>query len=69
MITAETKMKTLQTTKETKSYTYYHCTHKKDSQIFRCNQRKHISGLEFEKQISEILSSIDIAPEFFGWAK
>ena len=69
MITGETKIKMLRTTKEMKSYTYYHCTHKKDSPEFRCLQRKHISGIEMEKQIHQLLESIEIVPEFYDWAK
>ncbi len=69
MVTGETHTKTLQTTKERKSYTYYHCTHKRDTRDFRCSQRKNISDAVIEKQIWEMLESIEIVPEFFEWAK
>lgn len=67
-ITGETKYKKLKDG-STKSYTYYHCTHRKDSTSFRCSQRKNIEEKDLERQITEILSSISIHPEFLEWAK
>lgn len=69
MVTAETHAKILQTTKEMKSYTYYHCTHKRDTRELKCSQRKNISDIIIEKQITIMLESIEIVPEFFEWAK
>lgn len=53
-ITAEIKKKT---------YTYYHCTHKKP-----CSQRRVMRAEELEHQIEQQLSSITIAPQFREWA-
>ena len=69
MVTGETHTKILQTTKEMKSYTYYHCTHKRDTRELKCSQRKNISDIELEKQITTILESLEVVPEFFEWAK
>ena len=69
MITAVKKYKTLRTNGEIKEYTYYHCTHKKDSPDFRCDQRKVVSSDSFERQIEEAIESMEIVPEFFDWAK
>ena len=69
MVTAEKKTKILQTTKQEKSYTYYHCTHKKNSPTFRCSQTWGIPEWVMESQIKEILESIEIHPEYFDWVK
>ena len=59
MITAEEKTKYIKSTGETKSYTYYHCTHKKP-----CSQRK-VTSLEIvEEQIIAEASQITIREEF-----
>lgn len=52
-----------------KEYTYYHCSHKKDTPDFRCNQRKVLVSTEIDNQIKELIESIDIVPEFYEWAK
>jgi len=44
-------------------YTYYHCTKRKGP----CSQ-KSISPTDLEEQIDNILSSIEISPEFTDWA-
>ena len=69
MITAVKKYKTLRTNGEIKEYIYYHCTHKKDNQDFRCDQRKVVSSDSFERQIEEAIESMEIIPQFFDWAK
>ncbi len=69
MITAVKKYKTLRTTGEVREYTYYHCTHKKNTSEFKCDQKKVISANILETQIDEILNTIEIIPEFFDWAK
>ena len=69
MITAVKKYKTLRTNGEIKEYIYYHCTHRKDNQDFRCDQRKVVRSDSFERQIEEAIESMEIMPEFFDWAK
>ncbi len=69
MITAETHRKILAKTREFKEYTYYHCTHKKDSRTFRCSQRKNVSENRLEEQIEKLLLGLEIHPEFFEWAR
>ena len=69
MVTGETHTKTLQLTKERKSYTYYHCTHKRNTPSYRCKQTQNITQANFENQIQEILESLEIIPEFLEWAK
>lgn len=68
-ITAERKTKTTVREKKRLEFTYYHCTHKKDDRTFRCGQRKNLNEKDLERQIEEILSSIEIYPEFVDWAK
>ncbi|MDD4530055.1 MAG: zinc ribbon domain-containing protein [Candidatus Gracilibacteria bacterium] len=63
-ITAEQKIKYLQT----KKYTYYHCTHRRDIKEKKCTQRDSIEEKELEKQIKEILDGVIIIPEFLEWA-
>lgn len=67
-ITAENK------TKESKNgnkhhYVYYHCTHRKDTKLTKCDQRKNISESMLQEQIQEFLSSIEIHPDFVTLAK
>jgi site-specific DNA recombinase len=68
-ITAERKVKTTVREKKRLEFTYYHCTHKKDDRTFKCGQRKNVNEKELERQIVEVLSSIEIHPEFVNWAK
>jgi len=63
MITAEEKIKK-QKNGNIHEYIYYHCTKKKDP---HCSQ-KYIEQKELEKQILNILSGIQIPPEFHQWA-
>jgi len=67
-ITGETKTRNLRDGSQ-KSYTYYHCTHRKDTRDFKCPERKNIEEREIRKQVSDLLSSISIRPEFLEWAK
>ena len=64
-ITAESKSKLLKSSWELKVYTYYRCT--KKSKKVKCSQ-KVIRVENLEKQIHDILSSIEIIPEFKNWA-
>ncbi len=68
-ITAVKKYKTLKSNGELKEYTYYHCTHKKDTPDFRCDQRKVLISTKIDAQIHEMIQSMDIVPEFYEWAK
>lgn len=63
MITAEDKVKH-QKNGNIHFYTYYHCTKKINP---KCSQ-KSIRKEELEKQISDILETIEIPPEFREWA-
>lgn len=67
-VTAENKVKTTKTGKQ-HSYIYYHCTHKKDTREKKCTQRQNINEKVLDAQIVEILSTIEIYPEFVDWAK
>lgn len=62
-ITAERKFKR-QKNGNTHEYVYYHCTKKKDPD---CSQGS-IEEKQLESQMSEVLKSIEIAPEFKDWA-
>jgi len=64
-ITAEIKKKHIKTTGETRYYTYYHCTKKRRKA--QCTQ-KTVRKVDLEKQISEILDSVEIIPDFKDWA-
>lgn len=63
-ITWEVKNKYIKATQETKEYIYYHCTKKKKD--ICCNQWS-IKIEDLEQQISSILKSIEIEPEFKNW--
>lgn len=63
-ITWEVKNKYIKATQETKEYIYYHCTKKKKD--ICCNQWS-IKIEDLEQQISGILKSIEIEPEFKDW--
>lgn len=62
MITAERKIKK-QKNGNVHNYTFYHCTHRKDES---CKQGS-IQEQELERQVSEILQSIEIPYEFAEW--
>lgn len=64
-VTAEIKRKKIVSTWEIKQYTYYHCSKRKKG--VQCNQ-KTIRRSELERQILEVLSQIEIIPEFKQWA-
>lgn len=59
MVTAEEKTKYIKSTGETKTYTYYHCTHKKP-----CPQRKVTALDRVEEQILAEASQVTIRQEF-----
>lgn len=63
LITAEMKTKIIKSTKLLKTYTYYHCTHKKKG----CFQ-KNITKENLEIQIERELTQIKILPAFRDWA-
>jgi len=64
MITAEIKNKIIKSTWEYKQYIYYHCS--KRSKNIKCAQ-KTIRLEKLEKQIFDILLSIEIIPEIKDW--
>ncbi len=66
LVTAETKVKKLKTTKETKYYTYYHCTRRK--QDYDCQQRKHMPEVQLEEKIELEVEKYAILPQFYQWA-
>lgn len=66
LVTAETKTKYIRNTNEMRSYTYYHCTRRKEH--IKCIQRKNISEINLEKQIANEISKYTILPEFKDWA-
>lgn len=64
MVTAEIKRKKLKDN-SIKIYTYYHCTHKKPD--IPCKQPS-VEEKNLEKQIQELLSSIQLPNDFVNWA-
>ena len=64
MVTAEIKNKYIKTTWKTVQYIYYRCTKRKKGTT--CNQ-KTIRVEKLEEQISELLSKIEMMPEFKEW--
>ncbi len=70
MVTAEHKIRTLATTGELAEYIYYRCTHKKDTTLVKkCTQKGCLRESSLDEQIIEILTSLEIHPDFFAWAK
>ena len=65
-ITAVEKTKTIKTTQEKKTYTYYHCT-KRKKWCEKCSQ-KPVRLEVIEKQIEEFINSVELIPEFKDWA-
>ncbi len=63
MITAESKFKKIKSTKQTKKYTYYHCTYSKDPNC----PRQSITEENLIKQIDESLKSIVIPQKYLDW--
>ncbi|MDO8667641.1 MAG: recombinase family protein, partial [bacterium] len=64
LITAETKTKIMKLTGQNKTYTYYHCTKRKNPD---CSQ-KCIEEKELEKQVAGYLKQIEIPESFKDWA-
>jgi len=62
-VTAETHSKIIKNTNRMKSFTYYHCTHKKVG----CKQR-NITKDKLEIQIEREINKINILPAFREWA-
>jgi len=62
-VTAETHSKIIKNTNRMKSFTYYHCTHKKAW----CKQR-NITKDKLELQIEREIAKMDILPIFRDWA-
>lgn len=62
-ITAEQKIKYVKSLAKTVTYIYYHCTRKRP-----CSQRTSITETSLNIQISSLLDSITIIPEFKDWA-
>jgi len=65
-ITWVDKRKKIKTTGEYRTYVYYNCTKRKKG-CEKCSQ-KPIRLETVEKQISELISSMEIIPEFKTWA-
>ena len=65
-ITAETKTKLIKTENKLKSYSYYHCTHKKTDRP--CFQKKVLAADGLERQIEKEIMNLTILPEFQQWA-
>ena len=64
-ITAERKTKYIKSKNEVRSYSYYHCTHKKKSA--NC-QEGSVEQNELEKQVKSELKKFEIHPLFLNWA-
>lgn len=64
--TGTTKVKTILSTGEQKSYTYYYCTRKKKG--INCTQTKPLTAQEVELQIDKELAKSQIKPKFLQWA-
>lgn len=64
-ITAEDKFRHIESSWVTHHYIYYHCT--KKSPNHKCKQKVITLG-KIEKQITDILGSIEILPQFKEWA-
>lgn len=69
MITGVKKYKNIRSTWQRKEYTYYACTHKKNTPDFRCTQRWCFTEDSIESQIIDLLEQIEIIPEFYIWAR
>jgi hypothetical protein len=64
--TGATKTKTILSTGEQKSYTYYYCTRRKKD--ITCTQTKPLTAQELELQIDKELAKSQINPKFLQWA-
>jgi len=64
-ITAERKTKYIKGKNEVRSYSYYHCTHKRKSA--NCHEGSVEQG-ELEKQIRKDLKKLEMHPLFLNWA-
>ena len=65
-ITGVEKIKTIKTTWEKKTYVYYHCT-KRKKWCEKCLQ-KPVNLNIVEKQINNLIESVELIPEFKDWA-
>jgi DNA invertase Pin-like site-specific DNA recombinase len=66
-ITASEKQKLIKSTNALKSYTLYHCTHRKKGAA-NCTEKYFIPVNILEKQIIEELSNYQVKPIFKDWA-
>lgn len=66
MHTASTKVKTIISTGNQKSFTYYYCTRRKKG--ITCTQKKTLTEKELECQIEKYLEESEINPKFLQWA-
>ena len=66
LITAETRTKLVKGEGIMRTYTHYHCTHKKAKT--QCKQREFTRAEDLEKQIEVKIAEISIIPEFKDWA-
>lgn len=65
MITATEKTKIIKSTNELKTYVYYHCGHRKDT---NCPQKERLTLEAVEEEIDMKLERYTILPEFRDWA-
>jgi hypothetical protein len=68
MYTATEKVKQIKSTGNFKTYTYYHCTRKKNNTVCLPEIQKPIPLLNLEEKIDEEIVKNTIRPEFFEWA-
>jgi len=68
VVTGQEKTKINKKTGVSKSYMYYHCTHRRDTPSKKCSQRQMLSEADLEAQIKEIIENISIVPDFLEWA-
>ncbi|MFA5855120.1 MAG: recombinase family protein [Candidatus Gracilibacteria bacterium] len=69
MVTAEKREMRNKTNSRVRTYTYYHCTHRRDSRREQpCSQRKHMNEKDMEDAIRALLKTIYISTPFKEWA-
>lgn len=64
--TAESHTKLIKSTREYKTFTYYHCTRKKKN--FKCTQKTNVKADDLEVMIEKEIEKYTILPEFLEWA-
>jgi len=66
LVTAETKKKILKKSGNIQTYTYYHCTKRRED--YKCSQKSHIRAEKLESQIDQEIGKYTVFPEFLEWA-